>query len=474
MNDAPRPPNLPTAPSPEALLRYAVLAQVEALLLGGCSVGAAVREVTGREHAHPHGRRVRVSVRTLQRWRAAYLAGGLEALEPRSRSRTLTSVVLSEAMVTFLRVEKERDPRASVPELIRRAQVRGIIPTDLAVDRTTVWRACRRMGLATRPRPSKHEGDTRRWMYAHRMQCVLCDGKHFRAGGARLRRVALFFLDSATRYGLDVVVGTSESTALFLGGLHDLVTKHGLVDLLYLDHGPGFISGDTLAVVQGGLGAWLIHGKARYPQGRGAVERFNRTAHDQVLRSLDGAADVDPECQALTLRLRHFLDRYNDTGHETLGGDTPRQRWEAGRRLRFPEDSADLYRRFVVRQSRKVSADHVIKAYGRLWEAPRGLARSWVEVARHVLDGRIWVLHDGRMVELAELDPHGNATDPRGRAVTDHRPLASEGVPTTAATTAFDHDMRPLVGPDGGFSDDDENNGNHENHENHETEENDP
>jgi hypothetical protein len=28
-----------------------------------------------------------------------------------------------------------------------------------------------------------------------------------------------------------------------------------------------------------------------------------------------------------------------------------RQRWEQGRALRFPADEADLYRRFVVRQS---------------------------------------------------------------------------------------------------------------------------
>lgn len=322
MNDAPRPPNLPTAPSPEALLRYAVLAQVEALVLGGCSAGAAlcVRS-PGESTLHPHGRRVRVSVRTLQRWRAAYAAGGLEALEPRSRRRTLTSVVLSEAMVTFLGTEKERDPRASVPELLRRAKVRGIIPTDLAVDRTTVWRACRRMGLPTRPRPSKHEGDMRRWMYVQRMQCVLCDGKHFRAGAARLRRVALFFLDSATRYGMDVVVGASESTALFLGGLHDLVTKHGLVDLLYLDHGPGFISGDTHAVVQGGLGAWLIHGKAKYPQGRGAVERFNRTAHDQVLRSLDGA----PPTSILTRAPSRCASATSSTATTT----PPTRPWEA-------------------------------------------------------------------------------------------------------------------------------------------------
>jgi len=301
-----------------------VLAQVEALLLGGWADSEAVREVAERKHAHPDGRPVHISVRTLQRWRAAYLLGNFAALEPRSRTRTETSLALSEALIDFLRTEKQRDPRASVPELLRRAEQQGIIGCALAVDRTTVWRTCRRMGLPTRARPSKREGDMRRWRYPHRMQCVLADGKHFRAGARRLRRVALFFLDDATRYGLHAVVGTSESTLLFLLGLHEMVSKHGLAELLYLDRGPGFISADTLEVVQGGLGAWLIHGRAKYPQGHGALERFHRTAGEQLLRSLDGAAEVDPACEALILRLRHFLDRYNDTPHETLGGDTPR------------------------------------------------------------------------------------------------------------------------------------------------------
>ena len=99
-----------------------------------------------------------------------------------------------------------------VPELLRRAQARGIVPEDLLVDRTTVWRACRRMGLVTRARPSKREGDMRRWRYPHRMQCVLADGKHFRAGGARAKRVALFFLDDATRYALEAGSSLSRRT----------------------------------------------------------------------------------------------------------------------------------------------------------------------------------------------------------------------------------------------------------------------
>ena len=125
----------------------------------------------------------------------------------------------------------------------------------------------------------------RRWRYPHRMQCVLVDGKHFRAGNARLRRVALFFLDDATRYGLDGLVGTSESVELFLHGLYEMTSKHGLMDLLYLDKGPGFRSNDTLAVVQGGLRAWLIHGTTRYPPGarRGrALQPHRRRAAVEV------------------------------------------------------------------------------------------------------------------------------------------------------------------------------------------------
>jgi len=449
MNDRDRPPR---APSSEALFRYSVLAQVEALVLGDWPVGRALREVAQREHARADGRAARVTLRTIQRWRCAYAQGGLYSLEPKGRQRTETSVALPEKLVDFMRAEKKRDPRASVPELLRRAEVRAVIGDWRDIDRSTAWRACKRMDLPTRMRPSKREGDMRRWRYPHRMQCVLCDGKHFRAGDARLRRVALFFIDDATRYGLDVLVGTSESTDFFLRGLYHVVRCHGLMDLLYLDRGAGFKSDDTFAVVQGGLRAWLVHGKKKYPQGHGALERFNRTAQAQVLRALDGAADVDPDCRALTLRLRHYLGRYNDMPHETLGRDTPRQRWEAGRALRFPDDDADLYRRFVVREARKVSADHIIKYDGRLWETPRGLGGYWVELARHVLDSRLWVPHEGRMVELCELDPHQNATERRGYP-TDNRPLSSEGVPTTAASEAFRQALLPLVGPDGGFTD---------------------
>ena len=156
--------------------------------------------------------------------------------------------------------------------------------------------------LPTRQRPHKREADTRRWRYAERMQCVLADGTHFRAGAARLRRVALFFLDDATRYGLDVLVARQSPANCSCVPSTRWSCTTALRICTTWTKARASIAKDTLAVVQGGLGALLIHGATRYPEGHGAIERFHRTAYDQVLRSFDGAADVDPACEALTLR----------------------------------------------------------------------------------------------------------------------------------------------------------------------------
>ena len=440
----------------EALFRHQVVSRVFVLEFGGAVRAEAVREVAG-EHFTSEGESRRVSVRTLYRWLAAYGEGGtLKSLEPAERERTESSVVLPEALIAFIREEKTLDPRASAPELIRRAMVLKVLEPGCSIARSTVWRACLRMGLPTTRRPSKREGDMRRFAYPHRMMLVLCDGKHFRAGVTRKRRVALFFLDDATRYGLHVVVGTSENTELFLRGFYELILEHGYMNIIYLDQGPAFISDDTRLVIANLPHVHLIHGAKAYPEAHGKVERFNQTALMSVLRSLDGAAEVDPDCEALTLRLRHFLfNQYNNRPHESLGQKTPSERWTADERaLRFPESVAKLRDRFVLTEARKVSKDHVISYEGQLYEAPRGLAGGWVDVQRQVLSGALFILHDGRLMRLHPVDLAANAMTQRAREITqDHGPVPGDAIPKTAATLAFERDFTPLVGLDGGFID---------------------
>jgi transposase InsO family protein len=434
-------------------LRYQVISEIQTHLLAGKRPGEALSAVLALPHRDALDRSVRLSQRTVRRWLAAYRRAGLAGLEPRPRPRVPESAVLGAELLQFVRLEKSSDPDASVPELIERARLQGIVSEHEQVSRTSLWRACRRMGLPLRRPQRLAEKDMRRFAYPSRMLMVLCDGKHFRAGVKRARRVALHFLDDATRAGLEVIVGTAESTELFLHGLHRLIQRYGLCKALFLDHGSGFISEDTHAVLAR-LGIRLIHGTVAYPQGHGKVERFHRTAFERLLRTLDGNPEVDPDPGALSLRLWHWMhERYNHTPHESLGGQAPAERFRLDPRgLQLPSDPAWLAGCFLSTLERRVSSDNILSYGGLLYEVPRGHAKQRIRVTRHLLEhDALSILHEAKLLRLHPLDLTANAYSKRARpgAAPAKKPGAA---PHSAAHLAFGQSFSPLVESDGGFA----------------------
>lgn len=438
--------------SRQALFRYRVVSHVLARGSAGLDRAAAIREVLALARHDPLlGPTQRLSERTVYRWLRAFEQHGLEGLEPQSRPRSHDSEVLAPKLLTFLRQQKQQDPQASLPELIRRARHHGVLGEKEQVSRTSVWRACRRMQLPMRRVRRGTERDMRRFAYAHRMLMALADGKHFRAGVHRLRRVALTLLDDASRFGLAVWVGTSETTELFLHTLHRALLRYGRMLAMFLDRGPGFISDDTVAVLAR-LGIHLIHGTAAYPEGHGKIERFHRTLWEQLLRGLDGHPDVDADPAALSLRLGHWLEHiYNHAPHEGLGNQTPADRFaHDSRPLEFPATRHALEACFRITFRRRVSADNIVSYDGVAYELPRGHARDRITLTRHLLQhNRLSILHEGRELTLRPVDLEANAYDRRARPETaTPQPTAP---PTTAAQRAFRADFAPIVAPDGSY-----------------------
>jgi putative transposase len=68
-----------------ALFRYSLIQEAADPALSHAERGELVRELAGRDHAGPGGRRVRVARNTLDRWIRTYRAGGFEALAPSVR-----------------------------------------------------------------------------------------------------------------------------------------------------------------------------------------------------------------------------------------------------------------------------------------------------------------------------------------------------------------------------------------------------
>lgn len=430
-------------PTALALFRYAVISAVRGRVLRGQLRPGAIHKTAAEFHVGPDGEARRVSVRSIYRWLAAYEARGLAGLENEPRT-TATDGVLEPALITFLIDAKSADPKASIPDLLRLAVVQGLLDDVQQVDRTTVWRNLRRRGVSTAR--AANNGDQRRFAKAHRMQLVLCDGKHFRAGPRRAKRVALFFIDDATRYVPLVSVVPSESAEAFLLALHRQLMLLGRFDALYVDRGPGFKALDVRAVVAS-LGIAHILGRARYPPGRGKIERFNRTVNADVLRHL-AREDVDPDCGALTLRIEHYLRHdYNLRRHEAVGRP-PHQAFLEDERKLEPYDEAQLNSHFWVTETRQVSNDHVVKLGGD-WEVPRGLAGTSLDIRRFLLEPEHYCIdHEGRRLRLQRVDLQRNADGRRGRPQPGP---ADRSTTKGAALTAADQAMAPITNPDGGF-----------------------
>ncbi|GEM_PF-3591970 len=330
--------------SSDAMWRYLVVGRVLAREAGGQVRAEAVAEVAAQFHERLDGRRAaRRSRATIYRWIAAYERDGAQGLRSTERTRCEGSRVLPADLLAFVRAEKRADVRASVPEMIRRAREKGVIGPDERVHRSTLWRACRRLGIPTRRRRMPRGRDSRRFAFPHRLDMVLCDGKHFRAGTGQSKRVALFFLDDCTRMGLHVVVGTSESRELFLRGLHGLLRRHGRFSAIYTDNGSGFV-GTTIADVVRRLGAHIVLGTAGYPEGRGKVERFNLSAQEDLLRHLPGRTDVSGDCASLELRLSHYLREGGVAAGRADGVHQPRHRGPQAALALSPETGTALER----------------------------------------------------------------------------------------------------------------------------------
>ena len=188
----------PVSLTPEALFRYRIVSAVKGQLMAGHPLVDAVRLTADEIVFDSKGVRRQLTSRTLYRWRAAFEYKDLRGLEPSVREPLKGSLVLSPAQLEYLETEHIADREASIPELLKRARAKGLIRLNEKIHRGTVWRVFQRLGHKTARHIRPKYTDMRRFEYTHRMQMVLVDGKHFRAGPHSVRRVAVYFIDAAT------------------------------------------------------------------------------------------------------------------------------------------------------------------------------------------------------------------------------------------------------------------------------------
>lgn len=397
---------------------------------------ASEGRITNAKGAELTGLSLRQFKRLKRRYRRAGAAGLLHGNRGRPSPQRLPAAV-REQIESLLRHPEARFNDCHLRDVLAE---RGV-----AVSAESVRQVRRALGLPAkrRRRPPRHH---RRRVRAARVDSmVLIDGSEYAWLGPHVPPFTLVgTLDDAVGQPLTLVRRADEDLHGYVQNLRDLVTAFGVPETLYGDRTAIAVRNDrywTLDEELAGrqeptqfghmlaeLGIHYI--AANSPQAKGRIERHWQMLQDRLPAelALRGITTLD----GFDAFLPHFLARCR-----TWFVREPRERipaWRAAPR--------HLERILACRYARVVSQDNVVCLDGRALHIPpgphrRSYARARVEV-RELLDGRILVLHQGRVL-LEQPAPRGPFTlGPRrssGRKRSMHRApggLAASQVPKSS------------------------------------------
>lgn len=377
-----------------ALYRYALIRPLANPALSPAERGRLARELAAQVHLGPFGEPVTVSRASLDRWVRAWRTGGFEGLVPAERQvepRTDATVL---ELAAQLKRERPARTAAHITRII--AAEHGWTPSA-----RTLQRHFARLELNTRPDGSPPEAFGR-FEAAACDQLWVTDGLHGPVIDGK-RAVLFALLDDHSRYVVGHRWGYGEDTLGMQAALHDAVKTHGCPSRLYADNGPAY-SSHQLAWSAAVLDITLVHSQPRRPQGRGKIERWNRTVRDQFLVEIDTT-----RCDSLEMLNRLFTAWLHQQYHRSVHSETeatPAARYHAEDRGRPPKPDSGLLRRaFLWREQRKVTTFATVSLHGNRYQVEAGLVGRAVDLLFTPFDlSLIEVEYQGR--PMGHATPH--------------------------------------------------------------------
>lgn len=338
-----------------ALFRHAVIAELDYETLPVGELTARIDELAKTTFRLPGGSERTFTSRTLWSWWSAYKNRGLDGLLPKCRtdrgcSKAIEPAVL-EAAIQCRREVPSRSTKTIIDVLVKQ----GLVAKG-QLQRSTLDHHLAEAGMSRRR--LKTLGDKRFirllfdrpnqfWVGDYHDAPLLWDPET-----QRFREVHLCaFIDHYTKLIVHAQWYFRENIATLEDTLKKAILKRGLADRIYVDNGSAYRSGE-FAFALAHLGMRLVRSKAYTKEGRGAIERLNRTIADQF----------EPEVRALRITSLDELNRlfeawveqrYHLEVHEATGQRPIDRVQQEGFSPRYP-DPVEVGETFRVRARRKV------------------------------------------------------------------------------------------------------------------------
>jgi putative transposase len=389
-----------------ANFRYGLIAPVVTRELTPRQQGVLLREVAARSYRTPWGTNWQPSLRTLERYVAAYRTGdGWKALLPAARSDVGKSRVLSPEIIAQAVALRREVPSRSVQQVIDILVLSGAVAAG-SIKRSTLHGHLERAGAGKREMEKllRKETVARRFEAQHRNDLWMGDCQHTLHlpdpdNPDRRRQVYLLaFLDDYSRRVTHAEFYLQERLPKLEDCFKKAILRHGLPRAVYCDHGAIYVAAQFERIC-GELGVELIHSRPGRPQGRGKLEKWfqliNRSFLPEAL-ALIRAGKLTTLDQLNELFWAWLHVGYDQRLHNATK-QTPKQRWEADttelRRV-SPERLREV---FVWQENRRVDKTGCVSLLGNAYEVDAALASKTVALRYDPYDlSVIQVWHDGR------------------------------------------------------------------------------
>ena len=384
-----------------------------------------MREKCGRKWQIPGSPRTRVSESTLKEWMVRYRESGkrLESLFPKDRSDQGRSRAIDEETSAGIIALRKELPNVTLPALMRQAKERKIILPGTALPYSTLYRFLKAQGLVDRPEGTPT--DRRRFEAEHPndlWQSDVLHGPTVLVEGKQRKTYMTAFIDDMTRIIPHAQFYLHERLESFLDAFRKALLTRGLPKKLYVDNGPAFRS-HHLEFICASLGIVLIHAKPYQPEGKGKIERLNRTIREGFLATVQAATLTE-----LNEQFQVWILGYHERPHGSTG-EPPIKRFTRNIECvrPAPRDMEDHFRKEA---RRTVTQDRTFSLAGKLYEAPADLIGKQVRLLYHEHDpARIEIRWGDQTYGCASvLDLNVNCRVKRENGVTQIAPGHSQGL----------------------------------------------
>jgi putative transposase len=354
------------------LFRYSLIQELLEPGLSQAERGWRARELAGRAHEGPGGRRVTVSYSTLTRWRRRYEDGGFDALVPSPRQpapRTPAEVL---ALAEALKREKPGRTAAQVRRVLQVTS--GWAPSD-----RTLQRLFERLEL-NGPLPGAQEDQRALGRFECTRPNEMWTGDTLHGPLIGGRKAFLFaFIDDHSRAVMGARWAHHDDVVRMAAAFRPALQARGVPKSVYLDNGSAFVDAWLLrgcAV----LGIKLIHSRPGKPEGRGKIERYFRTVRDQFLIEVGDGPGIAGLAELNRLFHAWTETAYHQQVHSETG-EAPAQRWaKATPEERAVPEPALLREAFLWSERRKADKTALVSLHGNTYQVDAWLAGRAVEL----------------------------------------------------------------------------------------------